>query len=176
MSPHSPSLVARYVTKIELGQIGATLVLPVSLHSDKFVAAGEKLVRRMRNWSVTISTSSQPGGFWSSFSLKTNIGSGCGQTLFLQSSKYREKNVESYLLTLSETYDCWCWLLYCSVQCMLCSDAESSLFLPQTFQPWKYSNLDGGYLSAQICRIVTVSQCHSVKDSSVSWKTIRGAD
>ena len=52
-----------YVTKIELGQIGATLVLPVSLHSDTFVAAGEKLVRRMRNWSVTISTSSQPGGF-----------------------------------------------------------------------------------------------------------------
>ena len=62
MSPQSSGLVPDYVTKIELGQIGATLVLPVSLHSDKFVAPGEKLVSRMRNWSITISTSSQPGG------------------------------------------------------------------------------------------------------------------
>ena len=51
MSPQSSGLVPGYVTKIELGQIGATLVLPVSLHSDKFVAGGEKLVSRLGNWS-----------------------------------------------------------------------------------------------------------------------------
>ena len=43
MSPQSSGLVPSYVTKIELGQIGATLVLPVSLHSDKFVAAGGEI-------------------------------------------------------------------------------------------------------------------------------------
>ena len=53
LSPLSPGLVPSYVTKIELGQIGATLELPVSLHSDKFVAGGEKLVSRMGNWSIT---------------------------------------------------------------------------------------------------------------------------
>ena len=49
----SPPARLCYVTKIELGQIGATLELPVSLHSDKFVAGGEKLVSRMGNWSST---------------------------------------------------------------------------------------------------------------------------
>ena len=157
MSPHSPSLVPSYVTKIELGQIGATLVLPVSLHSDKFVAAGEKLVRRMRNWSVTISTSSQPGGFWSSFSLKTNIGSGCGQTLFLQPSKYRQKNVESYLLTLSETYDCWCWLLFCTMYVM--QWCRVFTISPPNFPTLKVFQ-SGRRLSICLLRFVGLSECY----------------
>ena len=56
MSPQSSGLVPSYVTKIELGQIGATLVLPVSLHSDKFVAPGEKLVTRLEQAGKTITT------------------------------------------------------------------------------------------------------------------------
>ena len=154
MSPHSPSLVPSYVTKIELGQIGATLVLPVSLHSDKFVAPGEKLVSRMRNWSITISTSSQPGGSDPVLPSKLILVLGVVRHFFSSPANTDRKmlRVICLLCLRPRTADAD----FCSVQCMLCSDAESSLFLPQTFQPWKYSNLEGGYMSAQICRIVRV--------------------
>ena len=106
MSPQSSGLVPSYVTKIELGQIGATLVLPVSLHSDKFVAGGEKLVSRLGTLTSAGPSSHHLSPDCSSSSLKTNIGSGCGHQLFLQSCKYREKNLDSYLLTLFETCNC----------------------------------------------------------------------
>ena len=59
-SPQSSALIPSYVTKIELGQIGATLVLPVSLHSDKFVAGGEKLVSRLGTHHHIISVRAAP--------------------------------------------------------------------------------------------------------------------
>ena len=65
------------MTEIELGQIGATLELPVSLHSDKFVAAGVKLVSTSTTLLISLTISAPvfpsililaegvvPGFFW----------------------------------------------------------------------------------------------------------------